>query len=336
VQRTNQRWFVGIILLLCLLALPVGLLSHKSAPKPSTDNDFEAANPFSMKFKDHIQVLRLTGVIMDRQESSIFGSGDSASAVLKSLRKAGKDNHIKAILLRINSPGGTVPASQELSDEIIDLRSKNKPVVVSMGDLAASGGYYISSAADTIIAEPGTLTGSIGVILSTMNLKGLGDKLGVVPEVVKSGKFKDIGSPYRPMTPEDRAILQDLILDSYDQFVSAVAKGRKMKVDDVKKIADGRIYSGRQALKLGLVDKLGGYDTAIEALQTMCKDRYHLKDNLPVDDGGSEFSISSLFESSARYVNPRSALSEETILKSMMPEFLNHQFYRQPLWIMQQ
>jgi protease IV len=335
VQSTNQRWFVGIILLLCLLALPVGLLSHKSAPKPSADNDFESANPFSVKFKDHIQVLRLTGVIMDRQESSIFGGGDTATSVLKSLRKAGKDNHIKAILLRINSPGGTVPASQELSDEIIDLRSKNKPVVVSMGDLAASGGYYISSAADTIVAEPGTLTGSIGVILSSLNMKGLGEKLGVSPEVIKSGKFKDLASPYRAMTPEDRTILQDLIMDSYDQFVTAVAKGRKMKVEDVKKIADGRIYSGRQALKLGLVDKLGGYDTAIDTLQTMCKDRYHLKDKLPIDDGGGDYFLSSIFESSARYVNPRSSLTEDSLLKSIMPEFLNNQFYRQPLWIMQ-
>jgi len=334
VQRTNQRWFVGIILLLCLLALPVGLLSHKSAPKASADTDFDA-NPFSMKFKDHIQVLRLTGMIQDRQESTFFGSGDSASAVLKSLRKAGKDNHIKAILLRINSPGGTVPASQELSDEIIELRSKNKPVVVSMGDLAASGGYYISSAADTIVAEPGTLTGSIGVILSSLNMKGLGDKLGVAPEVIKSGKFKDIASPYRPMTPEDRAILQELIFDSYDQFVSAVAKGRKMKVEDVKKIADGRIYSGRQALKIGLVDKLGGYDTAIDTLQALCKDRYHLKENLPVDDGGSDYFLTSLFESSARYVNPKSELSQDTLLKSIMPEFFQSQFYRQPLWIMQ-
>jgi protease-4 len=332
-QRPNQRWFVGLILLLCVLAIPVGLFGHKK-PKPTETDSDSGGNPFSLHFQDHIQVLRLTGVIMDH-EDGIFSSTDSAPSVLKQLRKAVKDQHVKGILLRINSPGGTVSASQELSDEIIALKEKNKPVVVTMGDLTASGGYYVSSQADQIVAEPGTLTGSIGVIMSMINLKGLGDKLGLQPEVIKSGKFKDIGSPYRAMTTDDKAILQALILDSYDQFVNAVAKGRKMSVDDVKKIADGRVYSGRQALKLHLVDKLGGYDTAMDILQSTCKDRFHLKDKLPVQESFSDNFLTSLLESSARYVNPQALAPQEAAIRMILPEFMNAKFYSQPLWIMQ-
>jgi len=329
----NQRWFVGIILLLCVLAIPVGLLAEKKEPQPSDDSTL-GSNPLSLHFRDRIQVVRLSGLIADRDDS-FLPTSDSAPAVLKQLRKVFKDNHVKGVLLRINSPGGTVPMSQELSDEINLLRKKNKPVVVSMSDLAASGGYYISSQADNVVAEPGTLTGSIGVILSTVNLKGLGDKLGLQPEVIKSGKFKDLASPYRPMTAEDKAILQALIEDSYEQFVSAVAAGRKMPIDAVKKIADGRIYSGRQAFKLKLVDQLGGYDTAMDWLQEECKKRYHLKDKLPVQEAASENFFATLLESSEHFLRPQCGSEQEAALKLVLPEFMNAQFYRQPLWIMQ-
>jgi protease-4 len=340
-QSPNRNWFVAIILLFCVLSIPVGLLGGKKSSDGSSDADSEGTNPFSNKSRDRIAVVRLTGMISDRESGgSLFASKETASGCLKSLRKAVKDKHIKAVLLRINSPGGTVPASQEIYDEISKLRADRKPVVVSMGDLAASGGYYISSAADTIVAEPGTLTGSIGVILSSMNLKGLGDKLGISPEVIKSGKFKDLASPYRPMTPEDKEILQALIMDAYDQFVTAVAKGRKMDLEVVKKLADGRVYSGRQALKLHLVDKMGGYDEAVETIQALAKDRFQLKDKLPVEDSSSDSILQSLLESSASYLNLQSRsginpLSEDAVLNSVLPEFLNAQFYRQPLWIMQ-
>jgi protease-4 len=340
-QSPNRNWFVAIILLLCVLSIPVGLLGVKKSSDGSSDADSEGTSPFSNKSRDRIAVVRLTGMISDRESGgSLFASKETASGCLKSLRKAVKDKHIKAVLLRINSPGGTVPASQEIYDEISKLRADKKPVVVSMGDLAASGGYYISSAADLIVAEPGTLTGSIGVILSSMNLKGLGDKLGISPEVIKSGKFKDLASPYRPMTPEDKEILQALIMDAYDQFVTAVAKGRKMDLEVVKKLADGRVYSGRQALKLHLVDKMGGYDEAVETIQALAKDRFQLKDKLPVEDSSSDSILQSLLESSASYLNLQSRsginpLSEDAVLNSVLPEFLNAQFYRQPLWIMQ-
>ena len=194
------------------------------------------------------------------------------------MRKALTNNKVKGILLRVNSPGGTVPTSQELYEAVLKLKEKGKPVVVSMGDVAASGGYYVSCAADRVVANPGTLTGSIGVIINLMNFKGLADKIGVTPAVIKSGEFKDIASPYRPMTQAEHDILQALIMDSYDQFTTAVSKGRKLPIETVKKIADGRIYSGRQAQKLGLVDELGTYSDAIAALQKICKERYSLKE----------------------------------------------------------
>src|SRR5262249_35356438 len=162
-------------------------------------------------FTDRIQVIRLSGLIMDKHDSSLFGESDSASYVEKSLRKAISDAHVKGVLLRINSPGGTVPTSQEINDELVTLRGKNKPVVVSMADVAASGGYYIACGADKIVAQPGTLTGSIGVIFNSVNVKVLAEKLGVQPQVVKSGLFKDIGSPFRSFTPEEKEILKGII-----------------------------------------------------------------------------------------------------------------------------
>jgi protease-4 len=330
-QRPNQRWFVGVVLLLCALAIPVALFTHKTGRASSADSDSGLSN-LSMKFRDRIQVIRLSGLIADR-EDSIFPETGSASSVIKQLRRAAKDNRVKGVLLRINSPGGTVPTSQELSDLVIALKEK-KPVVVSMADLAASGGYYVASQANAIVAEPGTLTGSIGVILSTMNLKGLADKIGLEPEVIKSGKFKDLASPYRAMTAEDKQILEALINDSYEQFVGAVAAGRKMSVEDVKKIADGRIYSGRQALKLKLVDKLGGYDLALDLLQDSCAKRFNLKEKLPVQESTSDNFFSSLLESSSRFASPQS-VSTEALVQSILPESMSNRFYRQPLWIMQ-
>lgn len=319
------------------MAIPVGLFSGKSGNHSSDNEDPDSAtNDLTLPFRDRIQVIRLNGLIADGKEDSILSSMYTASSALKQLRKSVKDKHVKAVLLRINSPGGTVSTSQEISGEINDLRQKGKPVVVSMADLAASGGYYIASAADKIVAEPGTLTGSIGVILSTVNLKGLGDKLGLQPQVIKSGQFKDIGSPYRAMTPEEKALLQTLINDSYEQFVAAVGTGRKMDVDTVKKLADGRVYSGRQALKLGLVDKLGGFDTACSLLQDICKERYQLKQKLPVEEAGPDNFITSLFDSSNGYLHFAQQESfSSNLIDGFLPEFMQSRFYHQPLWIMQ-
>jgi protease-4 len=179
------------------------------------------------------------------------------------LSKAGRDDGIKAVVIRVNSPGGSAAASQEIYNAIVRLKKK-KPVIISMADVAASGGYYISSAADKIFADPATLTGSIGVIFSSLNYEGLFKKYGLEGVTIKSVKYKDIGSPYRKMLPEERAILQSSLNSVHQQFVRDVAKGRKMKVEDVAKIADGRVFTGEQAQKLNLVDNLGGMHEAVE------------------------------------------------------------------------
>ncbi|MBU6450840.1 MAG: signal peptide peptidase SppA [Cyanobacteria bacterium REEB67] len=287
-----------------------------------------------VRFKDRIEVVKLSGMIIDKTDAGVFSSSaGSSSSALKDLRKALKNDKIKAVLLRVNSPGGTVPTSQELYQAVIDLKKKGKPVVVSMGDVAASGGYYVACAADRVVANPGTLTGSIGVIINLINFKGLADKVGVTPAVIKSGEFKDIASPYRPMTPAEHDILQALIMDSYDQFTTAVSEGRKLPIETVKKIADGRIYSGRQAQKLGLVDELGSYSDAVAALQKICKERYHLSENLPVDDNSSEGFLSSLIES--RSFAGLGATSPEQAALELLPASLLPKLNKQPLWLMQ-
>jgi len=181
---------------------------------------------------------------------------------LKELRKLAKDDDVKAILLHIDSPGGSVAPSQEIYEALRKMHGKKK-IVVSMGDLAASGGYYIASAADWIIADPGTLTGSIGVIFQHFNVRGLLEMVRIEQTTFKSGKYKDTLSPFRPIGDQDREEIQGLSDDVYGQFIHDVAQGRGMKDDEIRAIAEGRIYTGRRAKELKLVDDLGSYDDAI-------------------------------------------------------------------------
>lgn len=192
----------------------------------------------------------------------INGMLSGSDPVVRQLVSFKKDDSIKAVILRVDSPGGAVAPSQEIHDEVIRVAAK-KPVVVSMASVAASGGYYVSIPAHRIVANPGTITGSIGVIMQLTNLEELYGKLGLKSLVVKSGEHKDIASPFRPMTSEDRKILQGVIDDVYDQFVSAVAEGRNLSVEKVRNLADGRIFTGRQAKEIGLVDELGGMRDAV-------------------------------------------------------------------------
>ena len=177
------------------------------------------------------------------------------------LDEFGRDDSIVAVVLRIDSPGGGVAASQEIYDAVIELKKKKK-VVVSMGSVAASGGLLIACAADKIVANAGTITGSISAIMQFANFEELLKKIGLKSSVVKSGKYKDIGSPLRDMTPEERKIIQDLIDDIYNQFVDVIVRDRKIPRDKVVAIADGRIFSGRQAKEYGLVDYLGDMRSA--------------------------------------------------------------------------
>jgi len=185
--------------------------------------------------------------------------------IIKALRRYQQDPDIKAIVLRVDSPGGAVAPSQEIYDTLKEIQSEGKKkIVTSMGTVAASGGYYIASATDLIVANPGTLTGSIGVIMELTNLEGLMQKIGVESVTIKSGKNKDVGSPFRKMKAEERSILQNVLDDVHSQFIEAVAEGRSLEIDTVRKLADGRIFSGRQAKKLGLVDELGSLEAAIQ------------------------------------------------------------------------
>ncbi len=200
--------------------------------------------------KDKVAIVELKGLITDTTD------------LVRTLDELGERRDVKAVVMRIDSPGGAVGPSQELYAAIKRLDRK-KAVVASMGSVAASGGFYAATAARKIVANPGTITGSIGVIVEFMSAEDLLKKLGLRGYVIKSGKFKDAGSPLRKMNAEERALLQDLVNDVNSQFVRAVAEGRGMKVSAVRKLADGRIFSGEQARKKGLVDELGGLTRAI-------------------------------------------------------------------------
>lgn len=204
-----------------------------------------------LSFGDKIAVVEVDGIITESESIS------------KQIKEFGERDDIKVIVVRINSPGGGVGPSQEIYREIKKVNAKKK-VVASMGAVAASGGYYIAAAANKIVANPGTITGSIGVIMEFANAEELLSKIGFKGYVIKSGEYKDIGSPLRGMKENEKRLLQNVIDDVHRQFVDVVAENRKLKVDVVKKIADGRIFSGQQAKEIGLVDKIGNFQDAID------------------------------------------------------------------------
>jgi protease-4 len=197
-----------------------------------------------------VAVVEVSGVINDSED------------VVDTLTGFEHAPSVKAIVVRVDSPGGGVAASQEIYDAIVRVKA-TKPVVASLGGVAASGGYYIASACDAIVANPGTLTGSIGVIMEMGNVQELLQKIGVQAEILKAGEYKDMGSPARPLTDQERAIFQKMIDSVHTQFITAVAAGRKMDTSKVRALADGRIYSGEQAQAIGLVDTLGGLREAV-------------------------------------------------------------------------
>jgi len=202
-------------------------------------------------FSNKIGVIDITGEISD------------STAILQQLDAFNKNKHIKAIILRIDSPGGGVGASQEIYREVTKI-TKTKKVIVSMGGTAASGGYYIASAGDKIVANPGTITGSIGVIMEFIRIDELSKKIGFTMEVIKSGEFKDAGSSFRQLTDREKELMSGIVLNIQEQFIKAVAEGRKLPVEKVREIADGRIFSGETAKGLGLVDQLGNFQDAVD------------------------------------------------------------------------
>ena len=213
-----------------------------------------------------VLLLDLSGVISSQDKDGLISQPNMLATLKEELTRASKDDKIKAVVVRINSPGGTVNASDILYHELKQFKVKRKvPVIASMMDVAASGGYYLAMASDAILVHPSTVTGSIGVIMLTVNAKGLLEKVGVEANAITSGPRKDMGSPFRVMTDEEKAIFQGVIDSFYQRFLTVVQEGRpQLSADQLKKLADGRIYTGEQAKAAGLVDEIGYLDEAIE------------------------------------------------------------------------
>jgi protease-4 len=265
---------VGGLVALGLLALAVGVVvlvlavgvSGPGAPVVAYQEEY-----VSGEGPEKVAVVPVVGTIAST-DNSVPGTRPPVTpeGLADALRQAEEDPAVRAVVLEVNSPGGGVTASDEMHQSILDFKeSSGKPVVVSMQDTAASGGYYISTAADRIVANETTLTGSLGVIFSLTDFSELADEYGVQQEVIKSGEFKDMGSSFRDLTPEEREILQSIVDESYDEFVSVIVEGRKLPEERVREIADGRIYSGEQARELDLVDAFGGVDEAAEISQDL-------------------------------------------------------------------
>jgi protease-4 len=260
--RLNMRWLVLLALWLVLAAgcvtVKVSLFEEPAPLKEKTISGFG---------RDKILLMDVSGVILEGPHRILgLTSGvTSPSRIKEELEKAAQDDRIKAVVLKINSPGGTVSAADVILHELKAFKAaKGVPVVVCLQGLAASGGYYVAQAGDTIIAYPTCITGSIGVIAMKFNLRGLMDKIGVDDDIVKSGKWKDFWSPFRPATPHEKEMMQHIIDDFYRNFVDTVAQGRKLSLKAARGVADGRIFTASQARDLGLVDQLGYLDDAME------------------------------------------------------------------------
>ena len=253
--------------------------------------------------EDRIALIRIEGVIVDSQ------------ATVGELKKFGENPSIKAIVLRIDTPGGGVVPSQEIYDAVKRVRNKsNKAVIASMGSVAASGGYYIAAATDRIVANPGTLTGSIGVIMETANLEGLLQKIGVEGVIIKSGKYKDVGSPLRKMSAEERGLLQAVMDDVHKQFIEAVAEGRAMELRAAQVLADGRIFTGRQAKEAKLVDELGDLEDAIQ----LAAEVVGIEGEPKVVEPRRRFSFRELLDSKLSMVWPKLDVQPGVSLKYLM------------------
>ena len=236
-MKTFSKWTLGIFIFFFAAAILGGLMQDKLQTS-----------------KSQIAIVHVNGILMD------------SSKIVRKLSKYRRDPKIKAIIVRIDSPGGAVAPAQEVHDEIDKIKESKKIVYASLGSGAASGGYYIACAADYVLANPGTLTGSIGAIMALNNVEELAKKIGVRPAVIKSGVFKDSGSPLRPLKPEERQLLQDVVDDVHKQFVQAVSLGRNLPEEKVKQFADGRVMTGKQALEFKLIDELGGLEKTIQLL----------------------------------------------------------------------
>lgn len=253
-EDRNKKWILLGIAILIVVAIIVSALADKKKTGLTGGET------------DYVAVIRIEGAVIGGPRSdTLFGATGvtTSEQVMYEMEEARKDSHAKAVLLRINSPGGSTGATQEIAEEMDKIKSAGKPIIVSMGDTCASAGYWLASKGDYIFANPATLTGSIGVYMEYTNVEELMNKLGIRSEKIKSGAHKDIMSMYRPMTPEETQMIQTMVDDIYAQFVRTVADGRRMDIEKVKKVADGRVLTGQQALEWGLVDAMGNYYDAL-------------------------------------------------------------------------
>lgn len=307
-MMTGKRWAaIGIAGVLLFFSIAVNVFSvfafndfDKSIEEilGATDEMFmeevlEEGDAFNQ-----IAVMELNGVIQDTGDvTSIFASeGYNHRSFMEKLEHVKEDATVKAVIIRVNTPGGGVVESAEIHDKIVEIQKEaKKPVYISMGSMAASGGYYISAPAHKIYATPETLTGSLGVIMQGYNFAGLAEKYGVEFITIKSGPYKDIMSSYREMTDEEREILQTMINNSYEGFVDVIANGRGLTTEQVKKIADGRIYDGRQAKELNLIDGFGYFEDVVEEVKKEQKIK-----NAQVVSYTENFGFGSLFSMGAK------------------------------------
>ncbi|MEI7484183.1 MAG: signal peptide peptidase SppA [Ignavibacteriota bacterium] len=259
-QNKSGRWFWGIIigiLVMAMLFVGFSIIIFATALVKTGDKGYDYEEVRSGKGK--IAIVELDFTIID------------SKPIVRQFKKYREDKSIKAIVLHVNSPGGGVAASQEMYEEVKKTRDAGIPVIVSFGSIAASGGYYVACGGSLIVSNPGTLTGSIGVIISLMNFKELTDKLGIKDFTIKSGELKDAGNPMKEINEKDRAYFQDIVDDSYEQFLDVVSKERKIDKEEVRRIASGRVYTGRQAKDIRLVDSLGTLEDAIKIAGVMAK-----------------------------------------------------------------
>lgn len=270
--------------------------------------------------EDWIAVINLQGSIQEGM-GGLFAGGISPDYVYHQLQRVLDEPRVEGVILRVESPGGSIAASQEIAAMV---RNFEKPIVISMADMAASGGYYISAPAQGIVAQPGTITGSIGVISSLMNMEELYEKLGIEVETIKSGKHKDMFS--RAVTDEERQLLQDISDQAYEQFVMEVAQGRSMDVQEVKKLATGELFLGSQAKELGLVDRLGGIDEAIEYLAELNDLDNPVRYEFPAPSLWTQlfdYGYSALASLERAFINPEIILLEK--LKEGVPPDIRYQ-----------
>ncbi|HEX9746446.1 MAG TPA: signal peptide peptidase SppA [bacterium] len=304
-KNIKKSIFIPIAIIAVFGILSITLISSCGAPSGSGTN----------LFSDRVGLLYVEGIIASGSsaDNPFISTGVTSDGIVELIEQAIDDNHVKAIVVRVNSPGGSAAASDEIYHALKKFSDTGRPVVVSMADVAASGGYYISAAADKIYANPSTLTGSIGVIMQFMNYEGLFDMIGLSDNTLTAGEFKDIGSPTRPMTDDERGLLEDMLREVHGQFKQAVMDGRGIPEDEIDDIANGMIYTGTQAKDNGLVDEIGGLQDAIADAANMA----NLGDNPVVDKLGDVGFLQELLKQMGAVQRPASPI--ETISQALNP-----------------